>query len=242
MLSLGASFAAAQTLTVFAASSLTEAFEEVALLLEQQRPGVEVVLNFAGSSTLSTQITQGAPADVFASADDAQMQVVADAGLVQGEPVTFAHNRLVLVTPQASPVQRLENLGDEGVLLVLAGPEVPIGGYAREAVGKLEALFGEGFAGRVLANVVSEEPNVRQVAAKVALGEADAAIVYATDAAALAGVRTIEIPDRANVVVSYPIVALRGSSELELAQAFIELVLSEAGQRLLAARGFRTAR
>ena len=157
---------------MFAASSLTEAFEEVAAAFEVEHE-VEVILNFAGSSTLSTQIVQGAPADVFASADEAQMQEVADARLLADEPQTFTQNRLVVITPKNSPIEELSDLSQSGILLVLAGPNVPAGRYALEVLENLNERYGADFSERVLANLVSEETNVRQVAAKVGLGEAD---------------------------------------------------------------------
>lgn len=229
----------AKELTVFAASSLTETFEDLASVFEAQHEGTEVLLNFDGSSTLATQITQGAPADIFASADEAQMQVVADAGIAGGEPRVFADNRLVLITAEGSPVTNLEGLAEPGVLLVLAAPDVPVGNYAREALEKMNAAYGADFSKRVLANLVSEEANVRQVAVKVELGEADAAIVYATDAAVAEGVNTIDIPNDLNVLGTYPIAVLRDSDQPDLAQAFVELVLSDEGQAVLAGRGFQ---
>ncbi len=229
----------AQELAVFAASSLTESFEAVAAAFEAEQ-GVEVVLNFAGSSTLSTQILQGAPADVFASADEAQMGMVAEAGLLKGEPQTFAQNRLVVITPAGSAIQTLRDLAEPGVLLVLAGPNVPAGRYALEVLGRLNAVYGADFSARVLANLVSEETNVRQVAAKVGLGEADAALVYATDAAVLSGVDIIEIPAAYNVTARYPIAVLADSGHPELASAFVEFVQTS-GQETLAERGFSPA-
>ncbi len=231
--------ASAQELTVFAASSLTEAFEEIASLFERQNEGTEVLLSFDGSSTLATQITQGAPADVFASADKRQMQVVADEGLTAGEPQIFTSNRLVLITNEDSDVSSLEGLAEPDVRLVLASPDVPVGNYAREALAKMDGTYGPDFSRRVLKNLVSEESNVRQVALKVELGEADAAIVYATDAAVAERVRTTVIPDDLNVVGTYPIVALSGSPQPELARAFVELVLSGEAQSILTGRGFR---
>lgn len=231
----------AQSLTVFAASSLTEAFEDLAALFETRHPGVDVALYLAGSSTLSTQIVQGAPADLFASADRTQLEVVDAAGMIAGEPTDFARNRLVVITPTESPVATLADLATEGVLLVLAGPEVPVGRYARQALTALDARFGAGFAERVLANLVSEETNVRQAAAKVELGEADAAIVYATDAALLSGIRTLELPEEADVSARYGIAVLRDGRQPELARAFVELVLSTEGRRILERRGFGSA-
>ncbi len=229
----------AQDLTVLAASSLTEAFEEIASVFEGQHEGVDVLLSFDGSSTLTTQIVEGVPADVFASADEKQMQVVVDEGLTAREPEIFTGNRLVLITTADSDVTSLEQLADAGVLVVLADEEVPVGNYARQALAKMDATYGNDFSERVLANVVSEESNVRQVALKVELGEADAAIVYATDAAVAENVTTIEIPDDLNVLGTYPIATLQDSTQPDLAQAFVDLVLSDEGQQILTERGFQ---
>ncbi len=230
--------ASVQQLTVFAASSLTEAFETVADAFEAEHPGTFVTLNFGGSSTLSAQLAQGALADVFASANARQMQVLDDAGLLASEPTAFALNRLVVIAAAESAVAELEDLAEGGVSVVLAGPEAPVGAYSREALEKLEAEYGADFMEKVLANLVSEEPNVRQAAAKVELGEADAAIVYATDAAVLERVRVIDIPDAYNVQASYPIAVLRESAEPELAGAFVLFVRSSQGRAILAAHGF----
>lgn len=235
---LAASLGSAQNLTVFAASSLTEAFEEIAQTFETNHEGVKVVLNFAGSSTLSTQIVQGAPADVFASADQKQMGVVAAAGLTAAGPKDFAGNKLVVITPVASAVTALEDLATPGTKVVLAAPEVPVGAYARAALENLNAVYGPDFKTRVEANLVSEEPNVRQAAAKVELGEADAAVVYTTDAAVLSNVRTLQIPDDANVLASYPIAVLKDAPQSDLAAAFVAFVLSDAGRAVLTAHGF----
>ena len=229
-----------QEVVVFAASSLTESFEEVAAAFEAAHEGANVVLNFAGSSTLSTQIVQGAPADVFASADEAQMGVVAEADLLAGDTQTFAQNRLVIVTPKDSDIETPLDLAEPGVLLVLAGPNVPAGRYALEVLEGLDEVYGADYSERVLANLVSEETNVRQVAAKVQLGEADAALVYATDAAVLTGVRVLEIPEAYNVVARYPIAVLRDSQNPELAQSFVAFIQG-AGQEILAERGFTPA-
>lgn len=233
----GAPLGVAQTLVVAAASSLTEAFEEVATAFEA-RTGARVQLTFAGSSTLAAQIVQGAPVDLFASANEAQMVVVRDAGLVDREPLLFARNELVVIAAEDGPVAALADLARDGVLLVLAGTEVPVGAYARDALARLGAVLGDDFEARALANVVSEEPNVRQVAAKVALGEADAAIVYATDAAVLSGVRTIAIPASANVQAAYPAAVLASARDPDLARAFLSFLASDDGRAILAARGF----
>jgi molybdate transport system substrate-binding protein len=231
----------AQTLNVFAAASLTDAFNEMATAFTAQNEGAEVAFNFAGSSTLATQITQGAPVDVFASADTTQMQVVVDAGLVSGEPIIFTRNRLAVITPRDSEIMTLEDLAEPGVLLVLAEASVPAGKYSREILEKLGTTYGTDFSENVLANLVSEEPNVRQVATKVELGEADAAIIYVTDAALLGDIRTIEIPDDANVIATYPIAVVSSSTGAELARAFVDFVLSQEGQAVLSKYGFLPA-
>ena len=224
---------------MFAASSLTEAFTEIAAVFERRYEGTRVRLNFGGSSTLATQITQGAPADVFASADEEQMRVVMDEGLTAGEPQIFTGNRLVLLTPEDSDIVSLKQLAEPGVLLVLAAPDVPVGNYARAALEKMNGTYGADFSERALENLVSEESNVRQVALKVELGQADAAIVYATDAAVAEGVNTVPIPHDLNVSGTYPVATLTHSAQPEAAQAFVELVLSGEGQAILSERGFQ---
>lgn len=234
-------WSAGQTLTVFAASSLTEGFQEIAALFEDQNPGASVTLSFAGSSTLSLQVIEGAPADVFASADSVQMQRVADVGLLAEGSVVFATNRLVVIAPNGSTVTGFTDLATPDIALVLAGPEVPVGRYARQAIAGYDGVAGGGFAAAVLANVVSEEPNVRLVVAKVDLGEADAGIVYATDAAAFPRLVVFDVPAEHDPVASYPIAVLRDAPEPELARAFVTLVLSPAGRSVLGAHGFGTS-
>ena len=231
----------AQTIVVSAASSLAESFQELVDVFEARHAGARVDLNLGGSSTLAAQILQGAPVSVFASANEAQMNVVVAAGLVEGEPSEFARNRLVVITPPGSPVRAVEDLARAGVTLVLAGPEVPAGAYARTALQHMNAVFGADFERAALANVVSEEFNVRLVATKIELGEADAAIVYATDAAVVRNVETIPIDDAVNVAARYPIAVIKDGPHPELARAFVAWVLSAEGQALLAAYGFGTA-
>lgn len=235
------------TLVVFAATSLAEPFAEIGAQFERERPGVRVAFSFAGSQQLRAQIAQGAPADVFASADEAQIDRARAAGLVVPETPIFARNRLVVVTPASGSarVVELADLARPGLKVVLAQSEVPAGAYAREALSRLAAdpRYGRDFAERVAANVVSEESNVKQVLAKVQLAEADAGWVYATDVtpAALAGpraVRTVEVPDRYNVLASYPIGVVAGTRQPELARAFVAYVLSEPGQTALRRHGF----
>lgn len=222
-------------LTVFAASSLTEAFDELGTMLEGRRPGATVRFNLASSSQLAVQIVEGAPADVFASADPLQMNVVADAGLVD-EPAVFATNRLVVLVPRDNPagITGPADLGDAGVKLVLAAPEVPAGNYARRALGKL------GVRDEAEANVVSNEEDVKAVVAKVSLGEADAGIAYATDVTddLEQSVRALPFPERAGVLARYLIAPLSDAPNAPGAEAFVELVTGAQGRRVLQEHGF----
>jgi len=230
----------AETLRVSAAASLTDAFREVAAIYEQRHPGDRVELNFAGSQILRTQIEQGAPADVFASADLLHVDALRSAGLL-GSYGIFARNRIVLVVPSGdAKVGRLEDLGKPGIKIVVAGAAVPVGHYTSDVLAKLDAAgrYGDDFRARAQANVISQETNVRAVLSKVALGEADAGFVYATDAITSSKVRTIDIPDRDNVVAAYPIGILTSAVAPEKAKAFIDLVLGDEGQSILRKYGF----
>ncbi len=230
-------------LTVFTAASLTDAFTQMATELEAAHPGLAFTFNFAGSQALATQLAEGAEADVFASANNAQVQVAIDNGNIAGDPVTFVRNRLAIVTPAANPagIDSPDDLGQPDLLLVLAQAEVPVGRYSRESVCLMAAdtaTYGEDFVERVAGNVVSEEEDVRDVLAKVELGEADAGIVYVSDAA-IAGdeVQLIDIPDDVNILASYPIAPVAGGDEA-LAAAFIAYLLSDEGQAILTDFGF----
>jgi molybdate transport system substrate-binding protein len=234
---------APRTLTVFAAASLQDAFTALGDSLQHAHPGLKVVFNFSGSQTLAFQILQGAPADVFASADDRWMTAMKDSGRVRGQPRIFAHNALIVVLPASNPghVTELADLGRPLLKLLLAADAVPAGEYARVALANLSKLPGYGttFAERVLANVVSNEENVKSVLAKVRLGEADAGIVYGSDVApGAADVLTLGIPPGANAVADYPIAVLTQGPNHADAGAFVALVLSPVGQRVLASRGF----
>jgi len=225
------------TIVVSAASSLTDAFTEIAAAFQDANPDTQIDLNFGSSSELASQIVEGAPAEVFASANDAQMAVVVDAGLAS-DPQTFARNRIVVAAPADNDlVQAFEDLAEPGVRLVLAGEEVPVGDYARQAFANADAAT-PGFSEAVLANLVSEEANVRAVLTKVELGEADAGVVYGTDAA-ISGdaVRVVDIPEDLAPPASYPI-AVVGDEPSDVAQAFVAFVLSEDGQAILASFGF----
>ena len=219
-----------ETITVFAAASLTEAFGELAAAFEAEHPGVTVRLSFAGSATLRTQILEGAPADVFASASPDEVAALEAAGLVVEERA-LATNTLVVATGEHG-IAAFEDLAEPGLRLVLAAEDVPAGRYARESL----ALAGSDFAERVLANVRSNEANVRATLAKVELGEADAAIVYASDLrAADEGIRAIAIPDRFQVAAEYRIALL---SERDGARAFVAFATSSEGMATLARHGF----
>jgi molybdate transport system substrate-binding protein len=231
-------------LTIFTAASLTEAFKEMGDNIEQANPGTKVTFNFAGSPTLRTQLAQGARADVFASADEPNMQGAQKEGTIASEPRLFVRNQLVAIVPTANPAQvmRLQDLAKPGVKLVLTNKEVPVGNYSRQALAKMsqDAAFGSEFATRVLANLVSEETNVRQVVAKVQLGEAHAGIVYSSDVtpAVRGAVKVLAIPDPFNVIAHYPIAVVRDAPNAAGARAFIDYVLSPAGQAILTKHGF----
>lgn len=230
------------TITVFAAASLTDAFTAAGESFEAAHPGTKVRFNFAASSALATQLNEGAPADVFASADETQMRAVADKGNVE-DARTFAINTPVVVVPSGSDrVSTFSDLAKPNIRLLLAAPEVPIGRYGRQILANASAADGgisSDFATRALATLASNEPNVRSVLAKVQLGEADAGIVYTTDLRAASGeVRAIDIPGRYNVVARYPIAVTRDSARSDVARAFVDYILSMEGQALMHQFGF----
>ncbi len=233
------------TLNVFAAASLTDAFGEIKANFETANPEVTVAYNFAGSNTLAQQLGEGAPADVFASANKTQMTVAIDAGrIVTGTTQIFVRNRLVVIVPKDNPagLETLQDLAKPGLKLILAAKDVPVGQYSLDFLDKAvtDATFGAGFKDDVLANVVSYEDNVRSVLTKVALGEGDAGIVYTSDISgdAAAAVVSVEIPDELNTIAQYPIGAVQDSANLAVAQAFVDYVLSPEGQAILERYGF----
>jgi molybdate transport system substrate-binding protein len=235
-------------LLVFAASSLTDAFDEMIRAFEVQNPGVRVVINYGGSSGLATQLLEGGVADIFASANSAQMQRVVDAGEIVDDPQTFATNRLVVIVPSDNPggIETLADLANPGLLLILAMRGVPVRDYTDQMFAEMAAdpAYGSAYSAAVYANLVSEEENVRQVAAKVALGEADAGVVYTSDITPdLADrVRQIEVPDAYNVIAAYPIAHLANAPHPDAAAAFLAFVLSDEGQSILNRWGFGSAR
>lgn len=232
-------------LEIYAAASLTAAFEEIGAAFAAEHPGVEPRFTFGGSQQLATQIKEGAPADVFASANKRQMEVVIAAGaVVSGTERTFARNRLVVIYPAQyeTGVRSLADLAKPDTALVLAAQTVPVGAYAQEFLAKAsaEAEYTAAFSPTVMANVVSFESDVNGVVGKVALGEADAGIVYSSDLSGAFADKlgSIPIPDDLNVIASYPIAALAASPHQALAKDFVDYVRSPKGQEVLVAHGF----
>lgn len=227
--SCGGDTSTRETVTVFAAASLTDAFTDVAAAFEDSHPGTAVELNFAGSSTLREQILQGAPADVYAPADVTDMERVVDVGLV-AEPETFATNDLQIAVPPGNPaaVEGLEDFGDPDLVLGLCAEEVPCGELSRQV---LEV------AG-VTPEPDTREPDVRALLTKVEAGELDAGIVYTTDVVSTGNVEGIVIPEDRNVVTTYPIGVVRDADPRSRAAAFVDFVLGGDGQAILHDHGF----
>jgi molybdate transport system substrate-binding protein len=230
-------------LTVFGAASLRNALEALAAAYEDTSPGVTFTISTDSSAALATQIQQGAPADVFLSADTTNPQKLADAGLAAGDPIVFALNALTVIVPSGNPagIQTPADLARPGVRVIAAGDEVPITRYAVQLVENLAAEPGypADFVAAYTSNIVSREDNVRAVAAKIELGEGDAGIVYATDAIATDSVEAIEVPDSANVPARYAGVVVAASANREAAEAFLAWVAGPQGQAVLADFGFR---
>ncbi|MBF4625703.1 molybdate ABC transporter substrate-binding protein [Clavibacter sp. VKM Ac-2872] len=221
------------SITVFAAASLKGTFTELASAFEEQHPGTTVELSFAGSSDLVTQITNGAPADVFASADEKNMAKLTDAGLIEGTPTDFATNTLEIAVPPGDPagVASFADLGKAGVTTVVCAAQVPCGA----ATATLEKATG------VDIRPVSEESSVTDVLGKVTSGEADAGLVYVTDVTAAGDAVTgIPFPESAGAVNTYPIAPVKAAPDPDLAAAFTAYVTGAAGRRVLAAAGFGT--
>lgn len=234
-----------KTITVLAAASLSEPFNELGEIFEAANPGIKVTFSFAGSQQLAQQLTEGARADVFASASAKYMDAIEDAGKIRADTVlVFASNRLVVIFPSSNPggITSLTDLSKPDLKLDLAAPEVPVGKYSLDFLDKAanDPAFPPRFKDDVLNNVVSFEDNVKTVLTKVSLGEVDAGLVYSSD---LSGkdpnmIGSLDIPDELNVIASYPIAPLAGSEQPDLAQAFVDLVMSSQGQEVLANFGF----
>jgi molybdate transport system substrate-binding protein len=233
-------------ITVFAAASLTDSFNEIKAEFIKKNPNANIEFQFAGSPALRTQLEQGARADIYASADVANMTQALQAGLVQDAGKVFVRNSLVIITPKKNmaSITRPVDLNKNGIKLVLAAPEVPAGNYARQSFALMDkdASYGSGFSAAVLKNVVSNESNVKQVVTKVQLGEADAGVVYGTDVTG--GVQNdlnvIQIPNALNVIAEYPISLTRAPGNSDAAKAFIAYVTGTEGQAILRKYGFNT--
>jgi molybdate transport system substrate-binding protein len=243
----GAAAAIQGNLTVFAAASLTDAFKTTKADVEAANSSTRITINFAGSPTLRTQLAQGARADVFASADTATMDGATSDGSIAGQPSIFAHNKLTVVLPAQHPkITTLQDLAKPGTKIVIEQVAVPAGNYSRQALAKMskETSFGADFGAKVLANVVSEEPDVKSVLSRIQLGEADAGMLYVSDVAAPAvkdQVKTLAIPDQFNVIADYPLAVVKNAPNPTGARAFIDYVLGPAGQATLGKSGLITA-
>ena len=232
-------------LTVLAGSSLTDAFGELAKTFEEQNPGVEVRQSFESSTTLLAQIQQGAPADVFASASEEEMDTAVKENLTEGEPEVFVKNREVIMVPKDNPanIQEFRDVGKPGVKLVLAEEGVPAADYAMEILGKANDEYGSGFQKDVLSNVVSREADVRASVNRVVVGDADATFGYASDYTpdVRDRVEVVPIPPDLNIIATYPVAALEDARDPELARKWVDLVTGEEGQRVLEKWGFEPA-
>jgi len=220
-----------KTLTIFAAASLKKAFSEIGEQFKTDNPGTDVEFSFAGSADLVTQLTQGAPADVFASADAKNMGKVDQAGLLAGAAVNFASNTLTIVVAPGNPkkIASFQDLTQPGLSVVVCAPQVPCG----SATQKVEQTTG------VTLNPVSEESQVTDVLNKVLTGQADAGVVYVTDAQGAGDkVAAVAFPESIAAVNTYPIAVLKQANDPELARRFIDLVTGDAGQKILSAAGF----
>ncbi len=230
-------------LTVLAAASLRDVLAEIRAAYAIARPGISLTVTTDSSATLASQIIEGAPADVFLAADEAAPKRIVDAGMAEGTATRFASNRLAVIVAagEAGTIRSAADLARPGIKIIAAGPDVPITRYATILVERLARQPGypPGFAAAYAANVVSREDNVKAVVAKIELGEGDAAIVYATDAAGSTGVTTLTVPDAAQVSAEYAGVVLRASRFPDAARALMGWIVGPDGQALLARAGFQ---
>jgi molybdate transport system substrate-binding protein len=229
-------------LTIFAASSLSGVLDKAKAAYDAAHPGTTLTISTDSSSALETQIEQGAPADVFLAADTTNPKKLVDGGFAAGDAVPFAGNKLTIVVPTDNPadIATPADLAKAGVKIVAAGDEVPITRYAKRLVENLARQSGypADFEADYTSNVVSKEDNVKAIIGKLDLGEGDAAIVYATDALASTLVRTIDVPDSANVPAQYAGVVVKTSAHQEPARTFLGWLRSPDGQSVLASFGF----
>lgn len=227
-------------LTVFAAASLTNVFPKIANEFKKAHPGVAFRFSFAGTDTLTAQIEQGAPADVFAGASTEYGEILSGKGLIDA-PRPMATNRLILILPPSNPagITSLRDLAKPGVKLVIGDTTVPVGVYTRTVLANLDSLYGPDYSKKVLANVVSDEVDVTSVLTKVELGEADAGFVYVTDAIGAGGkVARVVLPAQAQATATYPLAVVKASKHSTLAGQFVTFVLGPSGQALLKQAGF----
>jgi len=231
------------SITVFAAASLTSAFEAIGTDYMAAHTGTTVGFNFAGSNTLAEQINHGAPVDVFASADPKNMS---DAAAELNAPQTFAKNELIVILPAKNPgkIESLKDLANPGVTIAAADPSVPIGGYTLDVLNKMgqSSAYGPAYEKAVKSNFVTLETSVSGIVQKVLLGEVDAGYVYVSDAVANGSeVKSIAIPTQYNIIADYPIATAKHSSNPTTSQSFLEYVLSPPGQKVLGKYGFLPA-
>jgi molybdate transport system substrate-binding protein len=232
-------------LTIYAAASLRGAVADAASRYEAIAGNVDLAVATDSSATLATQITEGAPADVFLSADVRNAQRLVDAGFADGDLIAFARNELAIITPADDPggVATPADLAKAGLRIIAAGDEVPITAYAAQLLENLAGLDGYpvDFAAAYAANVVSKEDNVAAIVAKIELVEGDAAIVYATDAVSVDAIATVDIPSEANVRATYAGIVVGGSEDPGIAHAFLDWLASPDGHAILSTYGFLPA-
>jgi molybdate transport system substrate-binding protein len=233
------------TLTILAASSLTDAFGQLGNTFEKQNPGTTVKASFGASSDLLAQIQQGAPADVFASAAEEEMNAAEKDGLLSDKPEVFVKNREVIMVPKDNPanINSLEDMAKPDIKLVLAAKDVPAADYAVEILGKANKVYGPNFEKDVLSNVVSREADVRASVNRVVVGDADATFGYASDYTPdiRDKVKVIPVPPKLNIIATYPIAALKDAKEQDLAKKWVDLVTSGEGQKILKKWNFEPA-
>jgi molybdate transport system substrate-binding protein len=229
-------------LTIYGAASLKSGLDKVKAAYETANHGTTLTISTDSSATLETQIEQGAPADVFLSADPANPRKLVDKGLADGAAVTFAGNKLTIIVPNANPagIQSPADLAKTGVKVIAAGDEVPITEYATQLVDNLskEATYPADFAAKYTANIASKEDNVKAVVAKIELGEGDVGIVYVTDAKASTKVTPVDVPEAANVPATYAGVVVKASKNAAAAKAFLDWLAGPDGQAILSTFGF----
>jgi molybdate transport system substrate-binding protein len=234
--------AAPAALTIYGAASLKGALDKAKVAYETANPGTTLTISTDSSATLETQIEQGAPADVFLSADTTNSKRLVDKGLAAGTAVTFAGNKLTIIVPTANPagITSPKDLAKTGVKVIAAGDAVPITKYASQLVANLarESGYPPDFAGKYTANIASKEDNVKAIVAKIELGEGDVGIVYVTDAKASTKVTTVDVPDTANVPAAYAGVVVIASRNPAAAQAFLTWFAGPDGQAILGTFGF----